>query len=324
MKIPFATKITSPSHYSRMTISKLESQSVDLSSIPTKDKSTSPTPVKAVAQATLLASSINLLKNCVGAGVFSLNSRVNAVSTNPRQLPTIIAMIIGMALWAIHNFYILGETCRITKSKTFGEAWSKAVSSSTQWIVQFVVTVSPMISCLANIIVLTDVLKLILRVIGAPFILYENRVAVIGLLCSLILYPICTVKDLSGLKSISLIGLLGQAIATLSLGLRLFDKSYGVGGKYLATANIGQVAKDYISKEGSRALLATGTPASPAAAVGTVDISKWFVLASLLSYCFVTHYNVRCRFCIEISDILTCLSSFFLSLCCRHLAIIPN
>lgn len=248
-------------------------------SIPAKEEKT-PSPVSTIAQASLITSSINLLKNCVGAGVFSLNSKVNAITTNPQQYPSIVAMVLFMAAWAIHNFYILGETCKITKSKTFGEAWSKAVSSSTQWIVQFVVTVAPMISCLANVIVLTDVLKLILRVIGAPLALYENRVAVIGILCSVILYPICTVKDLSGLKSVSAIGLLGQAIATLSLGARLFDKSYTFGGKFYQTANIGPVARNFISNG-----------ALPAATA--VDTSQWFVLASLLSYCFVTHYNVR-------------------------------
>ena len=85
-------------------------------------------------------SSLNLLKNMVGAGVFSLNSRVMAISPNPMSILPAAALITTMAAWATYNFYMVGETCRLTDSSTYSEAWSKTVSASSQWIIQSVRT----------------------------------------------------------------------------------------------------------------------------------------------------------------------------------------
>ena len=95
-------------------------------------------------------------------------------------------------------------------------------------------TIAPIIGCLANTIVLTDVLKLVSRSFGAPIWFYSNRNLVIGSLLTFILYPICTLKDLSALKSVSVVGILGQFTAMSVLGFRLFDKSYLPTGKYFS------------------------------------------------------------------------------------------
>ena len=83
-------------------------------------------------------SSVNLLKNMVGAGVFSLNSRVMSISASPTAILPAAALIMTMATWATYNFYMVGETCRLTDSSTYSEAWSKTVSASSQWIIQSV------------------------------------------------------------------------------------------------------------------------------------------------------------------------------------------
>lgn len=235
-----------------------------------------------IAKATLFTSSINLLKNCVGAGVFSLNSRVSAITVDPSHFKFVVMLIFGMALWAVYNFYIVGETCRLTKSSTFGEAWSKTVSANSRWIVQFVITAAPIVSCVANTIVLSDVLKLILQVVGAPSWIYTSRPYIVLVLCTFILFPICIVKDLSTLKSVSVVGIVGQLTAMIALAIRLLDGSYKLGGKYYETANIGHQA----IAAANAATSSSGTVIEPFA------LSKWFILASLLSYCFVTHYNV--------------------------------
>ena len=177
--------------------------------------------------ASLLTSAINLLKNCVGAGVFSLNSRVSAISSSPSDLIYVAGLVFIMAMWAAYNFYIVGETCRLSDSETLGEvidhafckfishivycifsqAWSKTVSPSSVWIIQTVLTIAPIIGSLANTIVLTDILTLTLRVLGFPAAIYANRQIVLTLLISFILFPICSIKDLSGLKSTSAIGM---------------------------------------------------------------------------------------------------------------------
>jgi hypothetical protein len=232
------------------------------------------------SQATLMSSSINLLKNCVGSAVFSVPFRVHSVIKDLRQFPFIVLLISLIASWATYNFYLIGEVCRITKSKTYSEAWSKSVSPKTKWLPQVVLTLAPIIGCLANVIVLTDVLTRLLRVLNIPVMFSDNRAAVVGLLCSVILFPICIIKDLSGLKAVSLLGLGGQAIATIILLWRVLDGSYARNGRFLSSSNIGFIAKLYIQSGATPEITSGG------------DLSKWFVLASLLSYCFVTHYNV--------------------------------
>jgi len=74
---------------------------------------------------------------------------------------------------------------------------------------------------------------------------------------------------------VSKFGLLGQLVATASLFARYLDGSYAVEGAYCVKA---------VSSVNIFAAAATVTTA-------VVDTKKWFVLASLLSYCFVTHYN---------------------------------
>ena len=52
-------------------------------------------------------SSINLLKNCLGAGVFSLNAKVSAISTNSMTIIPAGLVVLTMAMWATYNFYMV-------------------------------------------------------------------------------------------------------------------------------------------------------------------------------------------------------------------------
>jgi hypothetical protein len=230
-----------------------------------------------------LPSSINLLKNCVGSGVFSLNARVNAITSDPSQYPAVYSLIFLMAVWGIHNFYIIGETCKLTGKITFAEAWTESVSKSSQKFVTFVITVAPIVSCIASTIVLADVFKLFLRVIGIPAGLYLNRGFVVSTLTAFILYPLCISKNLSALKNVSIIGLLGQFIAMSAIFIRLLDGSYRLNGLYYQATSVPKVLVQSSQSIGSNSFynLFNGV------------VSKWFVFASLLAFCFVTHYNVK-------------------------------
>lgn len=237
------------------------------------------------------ASSINLVKNCVGAGVFSLSARVCAISPSVTTQLKAAGLIFTMALWSAYNFWAVGKTCEITGTSTYGDAWGKSVSESTRWIIQAVVTVAPIVSCLASSIVLTDILGLTFKSAGLSPAIYGNRNLVIALLSTLVLFPLCSLNDLSALKSVSAFGLGGQGLATVALAARLLDGSYAPGGTYST------VAKEVAKKSLNRMATLKGT-----SLVATVDpLKQWFVLASLLSYCFVTHYNAP-RYYSELED----------------------
>ena len=97
---------------------------------------TVPTTSTTKTYASMSSSSVNLLKNCLGAGVFSLNSRITSISPNPMTIIPASFLVLTMALWASYNFFMVGETCRLTDTTSYSKAWSKSVSYSTEWILQ--------------------------------------------------------------------------------------------------------------------------------------------------------------------------------------------
>ena len=253
----------------------------------------------------LQVSSTNLLKNMVGAGVFSLNAKVSAVSHSPKTFLPAAALVAVMAAWATYNFYMVGETCKMTESTSYGQAWGRTVSKGSEWLIQAVVTIAPIVSCLANSIVLTDILGLVYRALGAPAWMYSSRNTVIMLLSSTILYPLCIQKDLSALKSVSAFGILGHLSAMGALGIRVADKSYAAGGIFYKGSPLERAAL-LSSAAGAKAAGFAAPVLSPPA----VAPAKLFVLASLLSYCFVCHYNAP-RYYFELQDKDTKPNQFF-------------
>ena len=240
----------------------------------------------------------NLVKNCVGAGVFSVSGRVAQIIAQPGTSLGITylqatTLIILMSIWASYNFYIVGEACELTDSYTLAEAWGKTVSVSSTFLVQSVVLIAPIISCLASNIVLIDITSNILKSFGVGAAIYDNRNLVITLLGTFVLFPLCSLKDLTALRNVSKFGLLGHAVATITLLKRYLDGSYRVGGIFYK-------APLAASKVASTKILETSAKLSTASNImaGSKD---WFLLASLLSYCFVAHYNAP-KYYSELND----------------------
>ncbi|CAK9254071.1 unnamed protein product [Sphagnum jensenii] len=203
----------------------------------------------------LRPSIVNLAKNAVGAGVFSIHSRV-ATNTGVLPISKVCVLVYGMALWATYNFYTIGETCRITQTKTYSDAWAKAVSEKSRWIAQAVVIIAPIVGCTANIIVLSDILKLLFKTVGLPLSVWANRNMVIAILSTFILYPLCIQSNLNGLKFVSVLGLTGHISAVIALLVRSFQKSYSPGGAFyssllaLPVTNSGSAPRYYAELEG--------------------------------------------------------------------------
>lgn len=230
--------------------------------------------MESLTKSSMGVSTLNLMKNCVGAGVFSLSAKLLSVSSisNQSLIPRATFLIFLLAISASYSFYTVAETCRLTGVSTYGDCWAETVSPKSRWFIQTIICLGPLIACLANTIVLTDLLAAILQSLNFPLALCENRVAVAMLLCGFIIYPLCSVQDLKALQSSSILGFAGQVVAMVVVAVRAADKSYLPGGMYaVEQMHIPQVVAE--SGEAGASLF------------------RWFVFTSLLSYCFVAHYN---------------------------------
>ena len=156
------------------------------------------------------AMTVNLTKIWLELEFFSLSAKVAQISGSTSIMGPVSAMVLALASWATYNFYTLSEVCRITNASTYPEAWGRTISQKSKFIVSIVIVLAPMIACLSNTIVLTDVFSTLLKRVGAPAAISGNRNIVIALLSSLIFYPLCVKKDLGNLKSASALGLLGH------------------------------------------------------------------------------------------------------------------
>lgn len=268
------------------------------------------TNVKIEKKSSLTSSTINLMKNTAGAGVFSLSGKLLSIKSVPVNalVPRAVVLILLLATWAVYNFYTIIETCRLLNANSYDDCWGKSISIKSKWIIQGVVSFAPLIGIIANTIVLTDIFSSVLQSIGGYFAIIANtRNYVTILLCTLIIYPLCSLKDLSAMKSASIFGLIGNIVSMIALGIRAYDKSYLLGGLYAPVAAAISTTTTAISTTTTATSILPASAAATGAIQLTTSIAKdsvvfqWAVFASLLSYCYVTHYNAP-RYYIEIED----------------------
>jgi amino acid permease len=229
-----------------------------------------------------------LVKNAVAAGVFSLSSKAMSIDPTGAAMGRASGLIGAMALWSVHNFKLVAATCEMTDTRTYEDAWAQSVGKNTAWIIKWVLFVAPLTSCLSSSIVLVDIFKSLLTAIGAPAILIASRPLLITLLSGIVLFPLCTLKNLDALANVSIFGIIGQLLAMCTLAARALDKSYLPGGQFYTAA---LAAADAAAKAAPVVVKTTITEAA----------KPWFIMASMLSYCLVCHYNAP-KYYFELRD----------------------
>ena len=126
------------------------------------------TNVKIEKKSSLTSSTINLMKNTAGAGVFSLSGKLLSIKSVPVNalVPRAVVLILLLATWAIYNFYTIIETCRLLNANSYDDCWGKSISIKSKWIIQGVVSFAPLIGIIANTIVLIDIFTSVFQSIG--------------------------------------------------------------------------------------------------------------------------------------------------------------
>jgi amino acid permease len=111
--------------------------------------------------------------------------------------------------------------------KTYGAGVGRAVSVA--------VVGNTFLACLSYSIVIADTFTSILLASGVA----ATRNAVLLGASGAVLLPLCLLRDLSALAFTSVLGTGGMVYTMLFMLLRMFDKSYSVGGRFAAKVGVG-------------------------------------------------------------------------------------
>jgi len=216
--------------------------------------------------ATVTNEIFNLVKAIVGAGVLSLPAGIAAFGNAPSATLPANALIIIIGAFSAYGFSLIGRICAATKSSSYREAWDNTVGPSTSWITAFSSTFSCFFANLAYSMILTDTFKNLLSSAG---ITISREKALFGV--TMVILPLCLLKDLSSLAPFSLLGIMGMIYTTVAMGLRYLGGGYAVPN--------GEFVKDLAAQPsfGNKGIMSVLSPSS-------------FILISMLSTSYMAHF----------------------------------
>lgn len=177
---------------------------------------------------------LNLLKNIVGSGGFSLPAGIAAFANAPSAIfPTIIVIIV-LGVITAYSFSLLGRICSITRSTTYQQAWDRSFESPNhnygsnfQTAVGMVVTAKAIVGCWSYSIIIGSTCQPLLS-----FFLELSKTETLIAIVVLVLLPLCLAENLGSLAGFSFIGQLGTTLSAFTMILRYFDGSYQQGGRF--------------------------------------------------------------------------------------------
>jgi sodium-coupled neutral amino acid transporter 11 len=213
----------------------------------------------------------NLAKTILGAGILSLPSGVAAFTDNVSGLVPATGLLLAMGLISAYSFASIGRACNQHNSRSFADAWAKSVGPRSAVVISSVITFKTFFSCLAFSIIIGDSFSSIFKSFGLPALMTSRTNVILGL-SSLVIFPLCMLKNMDALKTTSLLGLGGIVYCALFMVVRLLDGSYRAGGKFFND-------------------IADAVKPSFSAKKAPVPIQQVFVLISMISTAYVAHYN---------------------------------
>jgi len=222
---------------------------------------------------TISETTVNMAKNAIGFGVFSLPAGMAMLSGNMSAVGLLLAIMVAVGGLCAYTALLIGEVCEAVGASTYSEAWAKTLSPGSSWLVDLAVIGTSFIPCIAYSMVLGDCISLILAPLGLPAFL-SARPAVIILLTLGALLPMCSLRSLAPLAKFSLLGLVSQSFSMLTVVINALNGSYRAGGRYFHAA----LSTPKFSA-GSSVLAGVASPAL-------------LIFIGMLLNAFACHYNV--------------------------------
>jgi amino acid permease len=221
-------------------------------------------------KSSLSTAAFNLVKGIVGAGVLSLPSGIAAFGDAPTAIIPAIIFITSVGMLSGYNFSLIGRICAATGASSYSTAWEKTIGASTAWVPAMACTFKTFFAILAYSMVLAETFQGIFKTFG----FVASRAQTLVTLTSVILLPLCLMKNLASLAPFSLLGIIGMVFTILSMAVRYLDGSYSLpAGKLLS-----DLAANLQPSFGSKGAASAMSPNS-------------LLLICMLSTAYMAHFN---------------------------------
>ena len=191
------------------------------------------------------------------------------------------ATIITTAIGAIsaYTFLLIARVCKMTGATSYADAWDKTRGTSTSWII----ALSSALDCFMGNLSYSMILADSIRGLLSTFSITTTRTNSLIGVTTLVLLPLCLVKNLASLAPFSLLGIMGMTYTAFAIGMRYFGGAYAIGGKFLPDVAAGL------------------QPSFGNLGAGAVLSANSLILVCMLSTAYIAHFNAP-RFLRELKD----------------------
>ena len=163
---------------------------------------------------------------------------------------------------------MIGRVCSSTGTNSYSDAWDVTVGTHTSWLIAFSCFVDCFAGNLCYSMILADTFQALASGMGIAITRTQSLLGI----TSLVLLPLCFLKNLASLAPFSLVGIAGMLYTTIAMAIRYFGGTYALpNGSFLETA----LLLPSFADKGASAVL------SPHA----------LILTCMLSNAYIAHFN---------------------------------
>lgn len=160
--------------------------------------------------------------------MLSLPYGVAAFGNNPSALVPAIGLIGLMGILSGYTFGLIGRVCQNTNTMSYSDAWDATVGKKFSPLIAFSCFIDCFAGNLSYSMILADTLMNLMASMGVVVTRTQSLLGV----TSVVLLPLCLMKNLASLAPFSLVGIGGMLYTTLAMGMRWWTKAYAAGGKF--------------------------------------------------------------------------------------------
>jgi amino acid permease len=224
----------------------------------------------------------NVIKSIVGAGVLGLPAGIASFGNAPTAVVPAMILLVAIGYLSATGFSLIGIVCAKTNARSYRQAWSRSVSEKTAWMPATACLLVTFCSVLCYSMILADTVPSVLRTLTGNAVSISRTAALLGV-TTLVLTPLCLLKDLKSLAPFSLVGILGMLYTATAMTVRYLTGSYSANTATAAADTGANVLLDNLADN--------MRPAFGTAGYKSVFSSNSAILVSMLSTAYMAHYN---------------------------------